>query len=69
MKASILNTNNLFLELSTVLWEMTLKIWFYYTGAVAVVGLVFGFSLWFVLTCAYVYISITPKERYQKVSH
>ncbi|KAH8551923.1 V-type ATPase, V0 complex, 116kDa subunit family [Umbelopsis sp. PMI_123] len=39
-------------QLSTVLWEMTLKIWFYYSGTVAVVGLVFGFALWFCLTCA-----------------
>jgi V-type H+-transporting ATPase subunit a len=37
-------------ELSSVLWDMTLKIWFGFTGAVAVVGLVIGFAMWFVLT-------------------
>ncbi|KAJ2958854.1 hypothetical protein NQZ79_g5578 [Umbelopsis isabellina] len=38
-------------QLSSVLWEMTLKVFFGFTGVAAVVGLVFGFSLWFILTC------------------
>ncbi|ORX49131.1 V0/A0 complex, 116-kDa subunit of ATPase [Hesseltinella vesiculosa] len=38
-------------QLSSVLWDMTLKLWFNYTGAVAVIGLVVGFSMWFSLTC------------------
>jgi V-type H+-transporting ATPase subunit a len=29
---------------------MTLKIWFNFTGAIAVTGLVIGFSMWFTLT-------------------
>ncbi|KAI9032739.1 V-type ATPase, V0 complex, 116kDa subunit family [Phycomyces nitens] len=37
-------------QLSSVLWDMTLKIWFNFTGTLAVVGLVIGFSMWFVLT-------------------
>ncbi|KAG0169631.1 H(+)-transporting V0 sector ATPase subunit a [Apophysomyces sp. BC1015] len=37
-------------QLSTVLWDMTLKIWFNFTGPVAVIGLVVGFSMWFTLT-------------------
>ncbi|KAI9015308.1 V-type ATPase, V0 complex, 116kDa subunit family [Phycomyces nitens] len=37
-------------QLSSVLWDMTLKIWFNLTGFWAVVGLVIGFSMWFVLT-------------------
>ncbi|GAA5812459.1 hypothetical protein MFLAVUS_005915 [Mucor flavus] len=37
-------------QLSSVLWDMTLKIWFNFTGPIAVVGLVVGFSMWFVLT-------------------
>ncbi|KAG2171281.1 hypothetical protein INT43_002903 [Umbelopsis isabellina] len=39
-------------QLSSVLWEMTLKVFFGFTGVAAVVGLVFGFTLWFILTCA-----------------
>lgn len=38
------------IELSSVLWDMTLKIWFGFTGPVAVVGLVIGFAMWFTLT-------------------
>ena len=38
------------IELSSVLWDMTLKIWFNMTGAMAVVGLVIGFAMWFTLT-------------------
>ncbi|KAG2195960.1 hypothetical protein INT47_007096 [Mucor saturninus] len=37
-------------QLSSVLWDMTLKIWFSMTGPIAVVGLVLGFAMWFVLT-------------------
>ncbi|KAG0747394.1 hypothetical protein G6F57_003060 [Rhizopus arrhizus] len=37
-------------QLSSVLWDMTLKIWFTMTGPIAVIGLVIGFSMWFVLT-------------------
>ncbi|GAA5798541.1 V-type ATPase, V0 complex, 116kDa subunit family [Helicostylum pulchrum] len=37
-------------QLSSVLWDMTLKIWFNMTGPIAVVGLVIGFSMWFILT-------------------
>lgn len=37
-------------ELSSVLWDMTLKIWFNFTGPIAVAGLVIGFAMWFVLT-------------------
>ncbi|KAI8876064.1 V0/A0 complex, 116-kDa subunit of ATPase [Backusella circina FSU 941] len=37
-------------QLSSVLWDMTLKIWFGFTGPIQVVGLVVGFSMWFVLT-------------------
>ncbi|KAL0094244.1 V-type ATPase, V0 complex, 116kDa subunit family [Phycomyces blakesleeanus] len=37
-------------QLSSVLWDMTLKIWFNLTGFPAVAGLVIGFSMWFVLT-------------------
>ncbi|ORY99322.1 V-type ATPase, V0 complex, 116kDa subunit family [Syncephalastrum racemosum] len=37
-------------QLSSVLWDMTLKIWFGFTGPVAVVGLVIGFAMWFTLT-------------------
>lgn len=40
----------MYVELSSVLWDMTLKIWFNFTGSIAVVGLVLGFSMWFVLT-------------------
>jgi V-type H+-transporting ATPase subunit a len=42
----------LLIELSSVLWDMTLKIWFRFTGPLATVGLVIGFSMWFTLTCA-----------------
>lgn len=41
-----------YIELSSVLWDMTLKIWFNMTGAIAVIGLVIGFALWFGLTIA-----------------
>lgn len=41
---------SLLLELSSVLWDMTLKLWFNFTGAIAVVGLVIGFAMWFSLT-------------------
>ncbi|KAI7904283.1 V-type ATPase, V0 complex, 116kDa subunit family [Cokeromyces recurvatus] len=37
-------------QLSSVLWDMTLKIWFNFTGPIAVIGIVIGFSMWFVLT-------------------
>ncbi|KAI8376335.1 V-type ATPase, V0 complex, 116kDa subunit family [Radiomyces spectabilis] len=37
-------------QLSSVLWDMTLKIWFGFTGVIGVIGLVIGFSMWFVLT-------------------
>lgn len=37
-------------QLSSVLWDMTLKIWFNMTGPIAVAGLVIGFSMWFILT-------------------
>ncbi|KAF7732126.1 H(+)-transporting V0 sector ATPase subunit a [Apophysomyces ossiformis] len=37
-------------QLSSVLWDMTLKIWFNFTGAIAVIGLVVGFAMWFSLT-------------------
>ncbi|CAO3684159.1 unnamed protein product [Rhizopus stolonifer] len=37
-------------QLSSVLWDMTLKIWFTMSGPIAVIGLVIGFSMWFVLT-------------------
>ncbi|CEP07000.1 hypothetical protein [Parasitella parasitica] len=37
-------------QLSSVLWDMTLKIWFNFTGPIAVAGLVIGFAMWFVLT-------------------
>ncbi|KAI8639998.1 V-type ATPase, V0 complex, 116kDa subunit family [Parasitella parasitica] len=37
-------------QLSSVLWDMTLKIWFNMTGFVAVIGLVIGFAMWFTLT-------------------
>ncbi|KAI9470042.1 MAG: V-type ATPase, V0 complex, 116kDa subunit family [Benjaminiella poitrasii] len=37
-------------QLSSVLWDMTIKLWFNMTGVVAVVGLVIGFALWFTLT-------------------
>jgi V-type H+-transporting ATPase subunit a len=37
-------------QLSSVLWDMTLKIWFTKSGPIAVIGLVVGFSMWFVLT-------------------
>ncbi|KAI7868347.1 V-type ATPase, V0 complex, 116kDa subunit family [Spinellus fusiger] len=37
-------------QLSSVLWDMTLKLWFNFTGTTAVIGLVVGFSMWFVLT-------------------
>ncbi|KAF1798153.1 V-type ATPase, V0 complex, 116kDa subunit family, partial [Mucor lusitanicus] len=37
-------------QLSSVLWDMTLKIWFNFTGPIAVAGLVVGFAMWFVLT-------------------
>jgi V-type H+-transporting ATPase subunit a len=37
-------------QLSSVLWDMTLKLWFPMSGAIAVIGLVVGFSMWFVLT-------------------
>ncbi|KAI8327117.1 V-type ATPase, V0 complex, 116kDa subunit family [Choanephora cucurbitarum] len=39
-------------QLSSVLWDMTLKIWFGFTGPLAVIGLFIGFSMWFVLTLA-----------------
>ncbi|KAI8984337.1 V-type ATPase, V0 complex, 116kDa subunit family [Mycotypha africana] len=39
-------------QLSSVLWDMTLKIWFNMSGAIAVIGLVVGFALWFILTLA-----------------
>jgi V-type H+-transporting ATPase subunit a len=39
-----------YIELSSVLWDMTLKIWFGFTGPIQVAGLVIGFSMWFVLT-------------------
>ncbi|ORZ17949.1 V-type ATPase, V0 complex, 116kDa subunit family [Absidia repens] len=39
-------------QLSSVLWDMTLKIWFNFTGPLATIGLVIGFSMWFTLTCA-----------------
>ncbi|KAI8329294.1 V-type ATPase, V0 complex, 116kDa subunit family [Chlamydoabsidia padenii] len=39
-------------QLSSVLWDMTLKIWFGFTGPLATIGLVIGFSMWFTLTCA-----------------
>ncbi|ORX53186.1 V0/A0 complex, 116-kDa subunit of ATPase [Hesseltinella vesiculosa] len=38
-------------QLSSVLWDMTLKIWFNYTGVMGAVGLVVGFAAWFTLTC------------------
>ncbi|CAO3618883.1 unnamed protein product [Mucor hiemalis] len=37
-------------QLSSVLWDMTLKIWFKATGSLAVIGLVVGFAMWFTLT-------------------
>ncbi|EPB85344.1 V-type H+-transporting ATPase subunit I [Mucor circinelloides 1006PhL] len=37
-------------QLSSVLWDMTLKIWFNMTGVIAVIGLVIGFAMWFTLT-------------------
>lgn len=38
-------------QLSSVLWDMTLKIWFGFTGPIAVIGLFIGFAMWFSLTC------------------
>lgn len=38
--------------MSSVLWDMTLKIWFGFTGPLAVIGLFIGFSMWFTLTLA-----------------
>ncbi|KAI8098874.1 V-type ATPase, V0 complex, 116kDa subunit family [Halteromyces radiatus] len=38
-------------QLSSVLWDMTLKIWFNFTGFVGTMGLVIGFAVWFSLTC------------------
>ncbi|KAI8370412.1 V-type ATPase, V0 complex, 116kDa subunit family [Radiomyces spectabilis] len=37
-------------QLSSVLWDMTLKIWFKMSGLAAALGLVVGFAMWFVLT-------------------
>ncbi|KAI8992299.1 V-type ATPase, V0 complex, 116kDa subunit family [Pilobolus umbonatus] len=37
-------------QLSSVLWDMTLAIWFNMTGPIAVIGLVMGFAMWFTLT-------------------
>ncbi|CAO3653774.1 unnamed protein product [Cunninghamella echinulata] len=38
-------------QLSSVLWDMTLKIWFNFKGIGGTIGLVVGFAVWFSLTC------------------
>ncbi|KAG2219779.1 hypothetical protein INT45_008870 [Circinella minor] len=37
-------------QLSSVLWDMTFKIWFGFSGAIGVIGLFIGFAMWFSLT-------------------
>ncbi|KAI8062149.1 V-type ATPase, V0 complex, 116kDa subunit family [Gongronella butleri] len=38
-------------QLSSVLWDMTLKNLFNYSGILGAIGLVVGFAAWFMLTC------------------
>ncbi|SAM02848.1 hypothetical protein [Absidia glauca] len=38
-------------QLSSVLWDMTLKIWFNFRGIGGTIGLFIGFAVWFTLTC------------------
>ncbi|KAI8337465.1 V-type ATPase, V0 complex, 116kDa subunit family [Chlamydoabsidia padenii] len=38
-------------QLSSVLWDMTLKIWFNFSGIGGTIGLFIGFAVWFSLTC------------------